>query len=323
MFRYNVVIRTVGRAGEKYVKEIESLQHQSISPNRIIVYVAEGFDLPQRVGCEEYIYVPKGLVHQRAIVPHDKDVPYLLVLDDDVYLPEDSVEKMYEYLVQYSADCIIPDTFPSHEMGLKEKMIAFLTNDVSPRFSDRYAIKIKRSGAFSYNNAPRTDVLLQTQSGAGPAFFIKESSFLYIRYSDEFWVDSFPPGTFYEDQLMFYKLYVNGCKMFMWYNSGVKHLDAGTNNQKEKSFEKLMYRAMANHVIWHRSVLSTAIGSMEKFLCYLAFFNRFMSGLGVRFLYSCVKFSSKYFIAYIKGNWEGMKYVCGKIYKELPPYVIN
>lgn len=323
MFKYNVAIRTVGKAGEKYIKEIESLQSQSIPPNRIVVYIAEGFDLPQRVGCEEYVYVPKGLVHQRAIVPHDNDVPYLLVLDDDVFLPKDSVEKMYEYIVQYSADCIIPDTFPSHEMGLKDKLIAYLSNNVSPRFSDKYAIRIKKSGAFSYNNAPPKGSLLETQCGAGPVFFIKMSSFLSIRYADELWVDSFPPGTFYEDQLMFYKLYVNGCKMLMWFDSGVKHLDAGTNNQKEKSFEKLMYRSMANYVIWHRSVLGTTTGGMGRFVCYVAYFYRFICGLNTRFVYSCVRFSFKYLVAYIKGNLLGMIYVRGDFYKGLNTYVLN
>ena len=40
--RYNVAIRTVGKAGDKYVKEIESLKAQTVAPDRIVVYIAEG-----------------------------------------------------------------------------------------------------------------------------------------------------------------------------------------------------------------------------------------------------------------------------------------
>ncbi len=320
--KYDVLIRTIGKAGEKYVDEIRSLYHQTILPNRVIVYIAEGFNLPPRVDKEEYIIVHKGLVHQRAVIPDD-NVDFLLVLDDDVYMPPDAVEKMYAQLINNSVDCVIPDTFPTHNLSMKEKLVAYFSNDVTPRCNDGYAVKIKKSGAFSYNNCPPKGALLETQCGAGPAFFIKKATFAAIRYSEEVWVDDFPAGTFYEDQLMFYKLYKNGCRMQMWYDSGVKHLDAGTNNQKEKSYEKLLYRAMANYVIWHRSILGTVTGSWERFLCHMAYFYRFMCGVNTRLVFACLRFSPKHFVAYIKGNIKGIRYVQGDVYKNLPPYIIE
>ena len=319
--KYDVVIRTVGKAGEKYVQEIRSLYRQTILPHRVVVYIAEGFDLPQRIDQEEYIYVHKGLVHQRAVVPDD-EVDFLLILDDDVYLPEDTVEKMMQQMEKTPIDCIIPDTFPTQTLPLKDKLIAYFSNNVSPRWNDGYAVKIKKSGAFSYNNCPHQDALLETQSGTGPTCFIKKASFVSIKYSDEIWVDDFPAGAFYEDQIMFYKLYKNGCKMMMWYDSGVKHLDAGTNNQKEKSYEKLMYRAMANYVIWHRTVLGTTTGLFERAFCHISYFYRFFFGMLTRIVFVLMNGSSKFVKAYWCGNMRGVQYVRTNQYKNLPPYIL-
>ena len=319
--RYNVAIRTVGKAGDKYVKEIESLKAQTVAPYRIVVYIAEGFSLPPQVADEEYVVVPKGLVHQRAVIPDDEEVDYLLILDDDVFVPKDAVEQMFHMMEDGDCDCIIPDTFPSHRLSLWQKVIAYMSNNVSSRKDNGYAIKIKRSGAFSYNASPPAGALLPTQSGAGPAFFIKKSSFQAICYHDEYWVDTFPAGTFYEDQLMFYKMYVNGVRMKMWFDSGVLHLDAGTNNQREKSFEKLMYRSMANYVIWHRSVLMTADGGWNKMLCYLAFAYRFTLGFLTRCIFALSTMSAKHVTAYVKGLSCGVKYVTGDEYRGLPDMV--
>ena len=320
--KYNVAIRTIGKAGDKYVKEIRSLMSQSVPPHRIVVYIAEGFDLPERVGMEEYVVVPKGLVHQRSVFPDDEGVEYLLIMDDDVFVPQDGVEKMMEMMDLFCVDCIIPDTFPNHEMTWKQKLVAYMSNNVSARGNDGYAIRIKRNGAFSYNDNPPEGAVLPTQSGAGPAFFIKKQVFKDIHYEDELWVDNYPPGTFYEDQLMFYKIYTNGFKMVTWFDSGVLHLDAGTNNQREKSYEKLMYRAMANYVIWHRSVLKGK-GGIEALLCHLAYFYRFVMGLLTRVVFALMNVSFKHVSAYVSGNIHGVGLTKSDEYKALPGYMIK
>lgn len=323
MVDYSVAIRTVGKAGKKFEKEILSIQAQTIRPKHIYVLLAEGFDQPAQIGREEYIIVPKGLVHQRALSTKYVDSEYILILDDDVYLPENAVEFMFNVMEEKHVDCIIPDTFPSHKMSLWGKVSAYLSNDVSPRRNDEYAIRIKPSGAFSYNNNPRSNALYMTESGAGPAFFIKTSKFKMIKYEDEYWVDSFPAGTFYEDQLMFYKLHVNGAKLLLWGDSGVLHLDAGSNNQKEKSYDKLLYRSMANYVIWHRSIYNIQSTRLKKYLCTLSFNCRFFKALIVRCLYSLFLFDNKYFVAYWKGRKKGMSFVRSKEYLKLPTFIID
>lgn len=321
---YCVAIRTVGKAGEKYEKEIHSLEQQTIPPRHIYVFLAEGFDRPAQVGTEEYIVTPKGLVHQRAPQFDYQDCDYLLVLDDDVFLPEHAVENMYEILLQKDADCIIPDTFPTQNSTWKQRIIDYCSNNVSARKNDGWAIKIKKSGAFSYNKNPEEGAVYRTESGAGPAFFIKKESYLKIKYNDEYWVDQFPAGTFYEDQLMFYKMYVNGLKMYMMYDSGVLHLDAGTNNQREKSHEKLMFRSMANYVIWHRSIFN-AIGtsSARRVASWLSFYYRFFCGFITRLVFSAMNGTGKFYKAYYEGLQKGRSFIKTEQYKELPSFIID
>ena len=62
-FEYSVAIRTVGKAGNKYIEELESLHQQTVKPKHIYIHLAEGFERPkEQVGIEEYIISPKGLV---------------------------------------------------------------------------------------------------------------------------------------------------------------------------------------------------------------------------------------------------------------------
>lgn len=85
---YTAVIRTLGKAGEKYQCLLDSLVNQTIKPSRILVYIAEGYAIPKEtIGWEEYIYVKKGMVAQRALDYREVETEYILFLDDDVYLP--------------------------------------------------------------------------------------------------------------------------------------------------------------------------------------------------------------------------------------------
>ena len=46
-FEYCAAIRTLGTAGDKYLQTLKSLQSQTIPPKKILVYIAEGYDLPK------------------------------------------------------------------------------------------------------------------------------------------------------------------------------------------------------------------------------------------------------------------------------------
>ena len=98
-FEYTAVIRTLGTAGEKYQQLLDSLQAQTIAPQAIIVYIAEGYPLPKEtIGKERYIYVKKGMVAQRALPYDEVKTEWMLFLDDDVFLPPQAVETLYRQL---------------------------------------------------------------------------------------------------------------------------------------------------------------------------------------------------------------------------------
>ena len=102
---YTAVIRTLGKAGEKYQRLLDSLCSQTVKPQRILVYIADGYPVPKETcGIEEYIYVKKGMVAQRALFYDEVETEYILFLDDDLFLPNQFVEKLFEELENNDAD---------------------------------------------------------------------------------------------------------------------------------------------------------------------------------------------------------------------------
>ena len=47
MGEYSVAIRTLGRAGEKYRKLLDSIRNAAHQPEKVVVVLPEGFDPPK------------------------------------------------------------------------------------------------------------------------------------------------------------------------------------------------------------------------------------------------------------------------------------
>ena len=134
---YTVVIRTLGKAGEKYQQMLDSLKVQTMPPKEIIVYIAEGYDIPKEtIGTERYVYVKKGMVAQRALQYDEVKTEYMLFLDDDLYLPADTVEKMFSLLKENDGDVISPDIFPNAERPFKNELMMTLSGRMRARRGD-------------------------------------------------------------------------------------------------------------------------------------------------------------------------------------------
>ncbi|MCF0243800.1 MAG: glycosyltransferase [Bacteroidaceae bacterium] len=324
-FEYSVAIRTLGTGGEKYRQEIESLHNQTVKPKHIFVFIAEGYPRPDfQVGIEEYVPVHKGLVHQRAASLQGVDTEYLLILDDDIYFPDDAVEKLYDAMIARNADCIAPETFNNENMNLVHKLGYYAANGVIARGDDEWAIKIMRNGTFSFNGSPKKGGVYLTQSFPGTACFCRTEAFRGIHYENELWIDQFPAGTFGEDQVMAYKFHRNGYKVLTAYDTGILHLDAGTNNVHEKPYHKIKFRAMSYYLTWHRTRYAVKGNSFgEKFLCSCAYLWRFFMGCCTRVIYSLVRLQPKHLIAYIHGNLAGIGFVWTKEYRSLCNFLLK
>ena len=323
-FRYSVAIRTLGLAGDKYQQELDSIKNQSIKPEKVIVYLAEGYEPPKEtIGKEEIVYVKKGMVAQRALEYREIDSPFILLLDDDVFLQEDSVEKLALGLIEFGGDCIAADTFRNHEMSFVSKVRAIITNWAIPFYSKKWAIIVQHTGSFFYNNKPNKDVYL-AQSAAGPCSLWNKRALLGIHFHDEIWLDQL--GFSYGDDLLFfYKLFVNGGKLLFHYNSGAVHLDSRSSRRSYvRDPEKLRKRARAWFLLWWRTDFDRKdLMLPRRMISFLEFIVKFIYSIFIHLIVSIFSFSLKPVEYYILGNIDAIKYVKTDEYKIVPGFKVS
>ena len=254
--QYTVVIRTLGTAGEYYRRTLNSLLEQTIRPQVIVVYIAEGYPIPKdTIGVEKYVYVKKGMVAQRALPYNEVETEYMLFLDDDVYLPPNGVEVLYKEMVEHNAQVISPSVFANHKVSWKSKIKnTILGKEVARLFDNRWGYKVLRTGGFSYNNNPVKPVYEST-TNAGPCFFCKKENFLKIKFHEDLWLDE-APYALPEDQVMFYKMHLCGLKILTSFDSGIVHLDAGSTMQAtDDKVLKTIYSEFRNKTIfWYKDI---------------------------------------------------------------------
>lgn len=269
---YTAVIRTLGTAGEKYQQLLDSLASQSVQPDEIIVYIAEGYPLPKEtIGKERYVYVKKGMVAQRALRYDEVKTEYILFLDDDVYLPPAAVETLYKELNENDGDVISPCVFHNHKASTRSKIIRTLTGkEVCRLWGSRWAYKVLATAGFSYLNNP-TKAVYESQSNAGPCFFCRKEDFLRINYKDEIWLDE-TPYALPDDQVMFFKMHLCGLKVLTSFDSGIVHLDAGsTTANTEDRIARLIYSEYRNKLIfWYKFIYTERKSLIGKLFALLA-----------------------------------------------------
>ena len=303
---YSVAIRTLGKAGEYYQRTLNSIASQTVKPEAVVVYIAEGYDQPKEtVGIERYVYVPKGMVAQRALQYEEIDSEWIMFLDDDVFLPPNAVETLFCELGENGGDVISPATFANHKASLKQKVIRTLTGREIPRlFDDGWSYKVLRTAGFSYNNNPRKAVN-KTQSGSGPCFMCRKKNFLDTHFEEELWLDE-APYAYPEDQVMFYKMYLNGLKLLTSFDSGIVHLDAGsTMAGSEERMNKHIYSEYRNKTIFWRKFIYP--NRPFKLLSLLAFW--YMLGVQyLKYFTQCLMGRKARWQAFRKGLREGMNF---------------
>lgn len=269
--KYTAVIRTLGTAGAKYQTLLDSLAAQTVKPEAILVYIAEGYPLPKEtIGIEQYIYVKKGMVAQRALQYKEVQTEWMLFLDDDLGLSPSFVEKLYVQLMENKADVISPDVFPNHKRSFVGKVMMGMSGRMLPRHDDgKWGYKVMRNGGYSYNAHPCKSVYL-SQTNAGACFLCRKDDFLKIHFEDELWMDqsAYALG---EDQVMYYKMYLSGMRLLTSYDSDTIHLDAG-NNLTEQKEKMLLYADLRFKILfWYRFVYSLESGCLMKFWDVLCF----------------------------------------------------
>lgn len=310
---YTAVIRTLGKAGEKYQTLLDSLVSQTIPPKAIIVYIAEGYPIPaETVGIERYVYVKKGMVAQRALRYDEVDTEYMLFLDDDVYLAPDSVSVLYSQLVENKGVVISPDVFYNASRPKFAGLMMTMSGRMRPRKDDGvWGYKVMRTAGYSYNSNPVKPTYL-SQTNAGPCFFCSKSAFLRTRFEEELWLDDcqYPLG---EDQVMFYKMHLFGMKVLTSYNSGIKHLDAGNNRSVEKEKILIYSDFRFKTIFWHRFIFLPERNFLLKVWDCICIGYAF----AFTFIVSLLKFRFGILKLKISAVCNGIRFIHGAEYKKL------
>lgn len=285
--QYCAVIRTLGTAGEKYQTLLNSLIQQTHKPKRIIVYLAEGYCKPKEtVEIEEIVYVKKGMVAQRALQYNEVDTEWMLLLDDDLSIENDGVERLFEALLDNEADVIAYDPFPHDKMPVSQKIVMSLLLTAIPRpFSRNKGYTVNCIGTDCYNNNPKLVGWSTTNSGA--AVLCRKKNFLSIHFEDDLWLDK-SPYALPEDKVMFYKFHLKGFKILTHYDAGFTHLDAGTSMTADRE-AKIAYSGVRNNRIFYKLYVEPYLTKKELILAkVLKLYQRC-----IFFIYNMLKYRGK------------------------------
>lgn len=321
---YSIAIRTLGTSGGKFVRELNSIAKQTIKPEKVIVYIAKGYKQPDyTIGIEEYIEVPKGMVAQRALEYLEFSSEYILMLDDDVELAPNSAELLLKTAVEKKVDCIAADTFQNHKMNIASKLYNIFVNLNFPHYNTKWAFKLRNNGSSSYNNNPKSKFYL-SQTAAGPASLWRKECFLEMNYHDELWLDKL--GFAYgEDAVIYNKLYKNGKKLGVLYNSKIMHLDGKSSSASYHSNLKKFYtRSLASFIIWYRICYNLSTNSLlQKIYILLLFSLKCLWQLPINIIASIRFKSLKVFIYYIIGIIDGIKHVNSVEFQQIPNFILG
>lgn len=319
---YSVIIRTTGKAHEKYQALLDSVAALDPQPKEIIVVLPEGYEVPkEKLGRETFYFCPKGMVIQRMTGINKCKTPYALICDDDVCFGSDFVKKLYEPVSQGLCSLSAGPLYSFlPEPGFKAVMSAICGAGVPTVFHrDRYVSVLNTTG-YSYNRHlnPGKKKYYGAQSLAWTCFFADVERLRAIELEDETWLDAHGYSA-YDDQTMFYKAWLRDIKTIVVADAYYEHKDAKTSTQNNKP--AVLYSLHMNRVIfWHRflySMKSNMIGKAwtRLALSYRMFWIRFWLRIDL-----LRKRYSKDDIEIINNaHKDAWIYLKSKEYRDLPP----
>lgn len=256
MIDYSVIIRTTGKAGEKYQRLLDSIEALEPRPEEVIVVLPEGYNLPaERLGWETFYFCPKGMVIQRLHGIAQCKTKYALISDDDIAFGPDFVQKLVAPLEmgKYGISAgPLPEFFPAP--GLSAAISAVMGSATPTIFHrDRYNTVLKTTG-YSYNRHLEPGRLYETQSAPWTCFFADVKKLRSIHFEDELWLDKNGYSA-HDDTAMFYKAWLRGVKSVIVADAPYQHLDAKTSTRHNP---RVAYAGGFNTVVfWHRFVLGS------------------------------------------------------------------
>lgn len=314
---YSVIIRTTGKAGEKYQKLLNSIEVLEPQPREVIVVLPKGYDLPQeRLGWETFYFCPKGMVIQRMMGIQKCRSPYALICDDDVSFGPDFVQKLHEPLENGLGGLSIAPLYSFlPQRGMRALIDAILGSGIPTLFhKDRY-VSVLRTTGYSYNRKLDTSKkYYETQSAAWTCFYANIEALRSIDFeTEQAWLDGHGYSAL-DDQTMFYKAWLRGITTIVVTNAKYEHLDARTSTRENRDYV-LLSRTYNRVIFWHRFILNcekNALGRIWARIC----FGYYLMINGMLDLLRRVPKSEKQ--TKKRGREEAWRYIRSDAYRSLP-----
>ena len=320
MLEYSVIIRTIGKAGEKYQNLLDSISRLEPQPKEVIVVLPEGYEKPkEQLGWETFYYSPKGMVAQRMCGIYKCKTPYALICDDDVSFDSDFVQKLYEPVELHLGGISIAPLYSFLPQKGVRAFVDAITGAALPTIfhRDRYTSVLRTSG-YSYNRSLNNKKkYYETQSAAWTLFFADVNKLRKIDFDvEQVWLDKGGYSAM-DDQTMFYKAWLRGIKTIVVSDAYYEHQDAKTSTKNNKS--AVLRCLIVNRIIfWHRFIWCAEKSRFFKLWSRICFGYRMMWiriwSIGDVLRGRCSKEDLK---IVLDACVEGWKYVKSQEYKNL------
>ena len=323
MVNYSVAIRTLGRAGEKYQKLLDSIARSNHQPEKVIVVLPEGYELPkERLGYEKFVFCPKSMIQQRIEALKYIDSEYTLFLDDDIEYDDGFVDKLLEPLKNGLYDCSTGPLFSFFPTSMAGKIVGTLTASVSISLFHRdMYVKILRSAGWSYHTFDVTEErYYPTESFAWTCFMIRTEVMRKLRMEDEkIWLERFGYAAG-DDRVMAYKLVKLGYKACVVANALYHHNDGKTSvSEKGMVNTTPIFCMHYMHVVfWHRFIQGTEKNRLLRVINRICFTYWNVTMVLYRGIKALKREYIPYFKAFYNGIQEGKRYIKSRDYEKIP-----
>lgn len=322
MSNYSIAIRTIGKAGEKYQKLLDSIKRSKSRPKKVVVVLPHGYEPPtDQLGYEEFVYCEKSMIQQRIEALKHIDTKFTLFLDDDIAFDENFVEKLLKPLEKGEFDCSTGPLFDFFPVSKAGRIVGTLTASVSKSVFHRdMYVKILRSGGWAYHYFNTNEErYYPTESFAWTCFMIRTDVMRNIFMEDEKeWIEKY--GYAYgDDRVMAYKLVKKGYSACIVSNALYQHLDAKTSigNAGVKSTKPIFGLGYMQTVFWQRFIQDMETSAFMKLVNRICFVYWEIAMTGYHTLKMITPGYGIYWKAFRDGLKAGKQFLKSEEYKKL------
>lgn len=319
---YSVAIRTLGTAGEKYTKLLNSIKKQTVQPEKVVVVLPEGYEPPkEQLGTELFVFSEKGMIPQRLAALKYIESDFVLFCDDDVELEPEFVKKLSEPLISGLYSCAAGPLLEFFPPASIKYLFASLIGGACVMLHGRENtyVRILRTGGWSYNYSVKVNKhrIYDTDSIPGTCFMVQVKAMNTVHCEYESWAERTGYSAF-EDRIMVSKLVKNGYKVCVVSDAKYEHND-GRTSVRQLKLEPLYAGAFNHYVYWHRFLYSLSKNPVERvWLRFCIAYYIVMSKLYNKIKVLVGQQTEAGYHAIAKGYREAKEYVKSSEYRAIP-----